>query len=302
MPLYFAFNLLIRSDISLPELNPATETGQPEDIRICLTSLTLPTLKQTPIHRRGVRARSGSAGSDTIFMSWKGIAAYKAVGGHTLFVDSYTEDASVLSLFTVSEALGCILLQRGLLLLHASAVQVGAGAYCFMGVPGAGKSTTATAFVQAGAPLLSDDLTAIWFNEKKEPFILPAYPQLKIWENTVEGLSFEKTDLQPVSEGINKFSFNPQHNFPTQPVPLAQVYFIHKARNKPALQQVKPTEVPIELVRHFPLATHLLEGKVLHQHFLQSMWCAAAASIWRKRRPADFKALQNWAESCIQIS
>ncbi len=295
MPLYRAFDLTIHSEIPLPELICLEDNGTAiPEIRVVRSAIDFPELEPTAIHRRGVMARSGSSPDGSIYMYWEGIAGFQAVAGQTLYVDSYTDDLDLISLFTISEALGCLLFQRGLLLLHASSIQVGQEAYCFMGEPGAGKSTTASAFVKHGAQLLSDDLTAIAFDKHNRPYVLPAYPQLKIWKNTVLGLDFDLTQLSPVSEGINKFALVPDVDFPERPVPVAQIFFLHKARNRPALQAVQLTEAPVELVRHFPLATHLLQGKFLQRHFKQSIWCAAAVSIWRMRRPKDFVALEEW--------
>ena len=295
MPLYRAFDLTIHSEIPLPELIllPQDSTSSP-DIRVVQSSIEFPVLEKTAIHRRGVMAQSGTAPDGSIYMRWEGIAGFRAVGGDILYVDSYTDDLGLLSLFTISEALGCVLFQRGLLLLHASSVQVGDEAFCFMGEPGAGKSTTASAFVKHGAKLLSDDLTAITFDSNNRPYVLPAYPQLKLWENTVQGLDFDPAHLSPISEGINKFALIPDAGFPDKPIALTRISFLHKARNRPAFQEVQPTEAPIELVRHFPLATHLLAGKDLQRHFTQSIWCAAAASIVRMRRPKNFAALEEW--------
>lgn len=295
MPLYRAFDLTIHSEIPLPELIRLEDDGKVSpDIRVIRSEVAFPELEQTAIYRRGVMARSGATPDGSIYMYWEGITGFRAIEGQTLYVDSYTEDLDLLSLFTISEALGCLLFQRGLFLLHASSVQVGQEAFCFMGEPGAGKSTTASAFVKHGSRLLSDDLTAIAFDKHNCPYVLPAYPQLKIWENTVVGLDFDPTQLSPVSEGINKFAMIPELDFPERPVPLAQIFFLHKARNRPALQAVQLTESPVELVRHFPLATHLLYGHALQRHFKQSIWCATSASIWRMRRPKDFIALEKW--------
>ncbi len=294
MSLYQAFNLRIHSEIHLPELVPAASSEKAPDVKIVRSTVHFPELTPTSIHRRGIMAQSAEGEDGAIYLRWEGVAGYKAVNGDTLYIDPYTDDEELLSLFTVSEALGCILFQRGLLLLHASSVQVGDVAYSFLGEPGAGKSTTATAFVKHGAHLLSDDLTAICFDDNNRPFVLPAYPQLKIWENTVNGLDFDKSKLTPVAEGINKFSLRPGSDFPTEPIPLAKIFLLHNLPELPATQKFSPVEVPIELVRHFPLSAHLLRGKVHQRHFQQSSWCAAHSQIWNKRRPEGFKALEKW--------
>ncbi|WP_373513449.1 serine kinase [Persicitalea sp.] len=294
MSVYKAFDLRISSEIPLPELILAENQSGVTDIEIVRSVVQFPDLVATSIHRRGIMAESAESEDGAIYLRWEGVAGYKATNGNTLYVESYTDDAELLSLFSISEALGCILLQRGLLLLHASSVQVSGVAYSFLGEPGAGKSTTATAFVKHGASLLSDDLTAICFDEENNPYVLPSYPQLKIWENAVDGLNFDKSKLVPVAEGINKFSLQPSQNFPDKPIPLARIFLLHKLFDGPDKQRLSPIAAPIELVRHFPLATHLLRGSVHQRHFQQSSWCAAHAEIWNKRRPDDFAALEEW--------
>lgn len=295
MPFYKAFNLSIFSEIPLPELIKAEKSENPVDVEIVRAAVQFPELSSTCIHRRGVMAESAQGQDGSIYLRWEGIAGYKAVKGHTLYVDAYTDNSEILSLFTISEALGSILLQRGLLLLHASSVQVGNVAYSFLGEPGTGKSTTASALVKHGALLLSDDLTAICFDHENRPFVVPAYPQLKIWENTVDGLAFDKTQLVPVAEGINKFSLRPGHDFPIAPVPLAKIFLLHKPTDLAADQKLSSIEAPVELVRHFPLSTDLLRGKVHQRHFQQSSWCAVHAEIWKKQRPNGYVALEKWA-------
>ncbi len=299
MPLYQAFDLRISSEILLPELISVDGSEADVDLRIVRSTVQFPALSPTSIQRRGIMAESAEGEDGAIYLRWEGVAGYRAVDGRTLYVEPYADDAELVSLFTISEALGCILLQRGLLLFHASSVQVGTTAYTFLGEPGTGKSTTASAFVKHGASLLSDDLTAICFDDENQPFVLPAYPQLKIWENAVKGLDFDQSKLAPVAEGINKFSFRPGHAFPTKPVPLVKIFLLHKSLEPISTRRLSPIEAPIELVRHFPLSTHLLQGKVHQRHFQQSAWCATQAEIWDKPRPDGFMALEKWvSEEC----
>jgi hypothetical protein len=298
MYFYKAFGLNINSEISLPELSIGTEAS-PIDLTIKIGSITLPKLIQTPIYRRGIRAKFGKGADDSLVLHWQDVADFESFNGDTLIVAPQTEDPNLLSLFTVSEALGLVLYQRGYFLLHASAVKVGDEAWCFMGNPGAGKSTTAAAFIKAGCPLLSDDLTAITFNKAGIPYIVPAYPQLKIWDNTVNGLQYDKNDLQPVSEGVNKFSYQPSKDFHHQPVRLNAVYFIHKAKNKTVLKALAPGEIPIEMLRNFPLPVELLKDEAIKEHFTQSFRCAVHSKIWKKRRPDGFANLEKWVEESI---
>lgn len=296
---YIAFGLHIRSEISLPEL----AEGDPHsaaDLYIRQGAVVLPQMHPTMIYRRGIRAFFGQDEHQAMYLDWAGVASFSASGGNELVVSPVASEANIISLFTVSEALGLILFQKGYFLLHASSVAVGDEAWCFMGMPGAGKSSTAAAFIKAGCRLLSDDLTAITFNESGHPVIIPAYPQLKIWEKTVNGLHYDQSDLEPVSEGVNKFAYQPRGQFSARAVPLKKVFFLHRARNKPALQPMNVAEIPGEMLRNFPLPVELLSGDNLKKHFLQSLQCAKSAELLRKRRPEGFDNLEKWVAASVR--
>ena len=302
MYFYKAYGLKISSEIELPELSDHESAGDPIDLEIRLGKIETPKLNKTMIHRRGIRASFAKGADDHLFLFWKDVASFEAIGGNVLRIHALTEDPGLLSLFTVSEALGLILYQRGFFLLHASAVQIGDEAWCFMGSPGAGKSTTAAAFLKAGCRLLSDDLTAISFDERGKAYIIPAYPQVKIWDNAVNGLNYEKTTLTPVSEGINKFSFQPKDNFSHKPVPLGQIFFMYKAMNRPKLRELTASDIPIKMLRNFPLPLRLLTDDSLKKHFLQSFQCSKFTKIWGKRRPDGFVNLQRWVDESLILN
>lgn len=299
MHYYIAFGLHIHSEISLPELAEG-DAHSVAEIHIRKGQVHLPAMHPTRIFRRGIKAAFGEDESRALYLDWPNVASFKASGGNELVVSPLASDPDIISLFTVSEALGLILFQRGHFLLHASAVVVGEEAWCFMGMPGAGKSSTAAAFIKAGCRLLSDDLTAITFDEAGKPFIVPAYPQLKIWERTVAGLQYDPSDLEPVSEGVNKYAYQPREQFTTQPVPLKKVFFLHKARNKPEFQNLGIAEIPGEMLRNFPLPASLIADKNLKRHFLQSLQCARSAEVLRRRRPEGFEKLEKWAEDSVR--
>ncbi len=297
---YKAFGLNISSEIELPELSSG-RSEQAFDLLIQRGPIVLPKQKKTSIYRRGIRASFGSDDQNRLFLHWEGVANFRASNASVLTVDSLTTDSDLLSLFTVSEAFGMILFQKGLFLLHASSIRIGDEAWCFMGSPGAGKSTTAAAFIKAGCTMLSDDLTAIKFDEFGKAYVIPAYPQLKIWDNTVNGLNYDRSNLTPVSEGVNKFSFQPKVGFGHEPIPLKEVFFIHKAMNRVRLEELSAAKTPMEMLKNFPLPLPLLNGEALKRHFVQSYHCSNSARIWKKRRPDGFQNLEKWVNECVQL-
>ncbi|MDP9146712.1 MAG: serine/threonine protein kinase [Acidobacteriota bacterium] len=86
--------------------------------------------------------------------------------------------------YLVGPVLGLVLRLRGLVCLHASAVNIEDRAVVFVGPEGAGKSTTAAAFARQGFPLVSDDIVALV--ERDHEFqVLPAYPRINLWPDSV---------------------------------------------------------------------------------------------------------------------
>lgn len=100
--------------------------------------------------------------------------------------------------------LGFVLRLRGVVSLHASAIAVGGCAIAILGAAGAGKSTTAAAFVQCGFPLLTDDITALR-REGRNFQVLPGYPRLNLWPDAVATLRGSRDALPRLTPtgGIN---------------------------------------------------------------------------------------------------
>lgn len=299
MHYYRAFGLRIHSEIELTELCEEYEQSTP-DLKIAVNGFALPGLSETHIYRRSVRALFGVDEAGALYLSWDGIAHFKASGSNLLEVLPITEDPELLSLFTVSEAIGLILYQRGLFLLHASAVKVGDEAWCFTGEPGAGKSTTAAAFIKAGGILLSDDLTAIAFDADGLAFVVPAYPQLKMWGKTVAGLNYNREDLSPVTEGVNKFAYQPKDDFQHERVRLKQVLFLHNRPGGADEEPLPAMSVATECLANFPLPLALLEGQAIKKHFEDSFKCVKSAEMWTKKRPDGFADLEAWARGVFE--
>lgn len=70
-------------------------------------------------------------------------------------------DAGMASVLTTGGSLAFQLYQRGHLVLHASAVEVGGAAWGFVGRAGMGKSTMAALMCSAGGALITDDVLRV---------------------------------------------------------------------------------------------------------------------------------------------
>jgi hypothetical protein len=115
-------------------------------------------------------------------------------------------DADALRPYLLGSCLAAVLQQRGVLPLHASAVQSARGAIVILGGAGAGKSSLAAAFVRSGLSLIADDLCAIVPDSDGWPVVLPGPRRLKLREDAVERLGIDGGQAEPLVDGRRKFS------------------------------------------------------------------------------------------------
>lgn len=91
-------------------------------------------------------------------------------------------------LFLLGSAMGLILHQRGLLPLHANALQVGAQAIAFMGRSGAGKSTLTAWYAEQGHRIIADDVSVVGTDGAGRPFVQPGLARIRLWRQALESL------------------------------------------------------------------------------------------------------------------
>ncbi|SFC61910.1 phosphoenolpyruvate carboxykinase (ATP) [Spirosoma endophyticum] len=287
---YTAYGLRIGSEISLPLLKEIqTDTV---DLTVKFGNISeIPPLAPTKIHRAGLDAQFAQS-DGRLWLDWSPIACFMAANGNELIVDTNQTDVKILSLFILSEALGLILFQNGYLLLHGSAIQLNNKGVVFVGEPGAGKSTTVAAFAQKGVSIISDDMVCIRIDEMGKPSLIPAFPQIKIWEKSVEGLQLSKNDLNVLRTGSTKFSWHESVSFEEAAVPLEQIFILSPPKGENTeISQLDKSEGPVALLSYFPLPDLLLRGGQLKDHFEKSVTIAQTTPIFRMSRPADFAKL-----------
>lgn len=138
---------------------------------------------------------------------------------------------------------GFVLRLRGVVCLHASAVAVGDHAIALVGLPGAGKSTTAAAFACAGYPVLSDDVVAL--SDKGVEFLVePGYPRVNLWPDSACALFGSAEALPRITPSWDKryLPLEDGHCFASKPLPLGAIFILD--RRDSSLTAPEIAEVP----------------------------------------------------------
>lgn len=237
MHFYTAYGLTIAAEIPCPQLL-SLDIGQTSNPDVHISFGDIPETLKEPTSQGVVY----QAKADQFLLRLDEIGAFWVREGKEVILErapQATDDE--IRLFLFGSAFGALLHQRGLFVLHASAIETDQGAVLFVGPSGNGKSTTAAAFHQRGYRILADDVCALKLDKTGHPVVIPAFPQIKIWADTAKKLERATENMPRVRPQLEKFAWRIHADFSTDLVPLEGIYHL-TTHNKPAEFELKPME------------------------------------------------------------
>jgi len=280
--IYRIFGLNITSVIPLPAL-PVCHAQQDLTPDVVIEYGKTPDVLTNP-QFKGVRFQ---AGKGEFLLRVDGVACYYVRKGSTITVmpEAGTNEDDIL-VFLIGSAMGALLHQRNILVLHAGAIAVNGKSVIFSGPSGIGKSTLAAGFHRRGYTFLADDVCAIT-SYNGHPAVIPGFPRLKLWADCLKRLNTDKDDLKSVRWGKDmKKYFLPVDGFRDTPVPLKSV-FVLETTNTDTMEIIalKGGERIDPLIGNTYRRRFLegLGGKT--DHFRQCATVAAKAAVYRTIRP-----------------
>lgn len=120
--------------------------------------------------------------------------------------------------------LSFLLLQRGELVVHCSAVSKDGKAYLVAGESGSGKSTITKVLLENGFTLMGDDTALVKVNENQVPMVYPAFPYQKLCRDVVDEKGLKVEELILVDEEKDKYLVPYEGAFSTEPVPFGGLF------------------------------------------------------------------------------
>jgi hypothetical protein len=163
--------------------------------------------------------------ADSILLSIDTIGKFRIINKKTVIIDRLHDVSNEdIALYLLGTCFAYIIMLNGGFALHGSCVKIGNSCIVFTGDSGVGKSTTSARLFEKGYKLLADDVCVITFNNEGVAFVHPAYPQFKLWDNSVEKLGYNKTELQTVSDNWAKFRMSAKSGYYNQELPLSHVF------------------------------------------------------------------------------
>jgi hypothetical protein len=170
--------------------------------------------------------------------------------------------------YLLGPVLGFVMLLRGIVCLHASAIAIGSEAIALLGPAGSGKSTTAAAFAERGYSVLAEDVVTL--DDRHEQFLVrPGYPCIRLWPPAVKALYGSETHLPRLTPNWDKCYLDLTQRFHGESLPLAAIYHLgerHHDSAAPFIETLDRSEGFMTLVAN-TYATKLMDKQMRAREF-----------------------------------
>ena len=202
--------------------------------------------------------------------------------------------------YLLGPVLGFVMLLRGIVCLHASAIAIGNHAIALLGPAGSGKSTTAAAFAERGYSVLAEDVVTL--DDQHDKFLVrPGYPCIRLWPPAVKALYGSETQLPKLTPNWDKCYLDLSERFQTEPLPLAAIYQLGERQEDfaaPYLAELDRSEGLMALVAN-TYATKLMDKQMRAHEFELLTRVVSNVAIRRVTPHADPARITNLCDAIL---
>lgn len=299
MPLSFtAYGLHIRSPFLLWEDGIVEETAQ-VDVEVALGSCPRPPALNAQANFQ--------FDLHSALLFWPNIGCFWVREGRHITVEPIQGAAiHLLRPALLGPVLAMVLLQRGELVLHASAVALlspagKCGAVGFLGHSNQGKSTMATALWKRGHQPLADDTIAVPIaphspsQSGAPPLIFPALPHFKLRPPSLKALGETLHSLSRWHPDNDSFVVPLASQFLSTPAPLRSLYCLEEGETI-GIEPMNPPEALANVLEH-SYCMRLFPDEDTGDDFLRCAQLVRQIPVFRLRRPKKFALLPDVARA-----
>lgn len=293
---YVAYGLSIRSGLPLPEL--IVSRAAPDSLASGGVVVRTGIVRRLPPQVDAAGFGFWATADEACHFLEK-VGAFLVREGREIVVEPVLgAEERLLRLSLLGPAMGLLLHQRGLLVVHASVVARGGQAVAFLGNNGGGKSTIAAALYAKGYDVVADDVAAIGI-DPSGPIVFPAFPQLKLWPEAATLLGENPESLPILHPGFDKRGWHVGRGFSTEGRRLERVYVLAQGP-APALEPLEPRQAWLELMRNWygnRFGRDLLQARgSAALHLRQCVALAGRVPMHRLRRSGGPSSLLHLAD------
>lgn len=199
--------------------------------------------------------------------------------------------------YLLSQVLSFSLLARGVEPLHGSAVAVDGGVIAFLGDCGLGKSSLTAAFLQAGYPLVTDDLLVL-FRRGAGYTVEPGIPSIKLVPRVARRLlGVRRTGPRMAPSAAKRIVPLPPSMSVRAPIPLHTLYVLSRGRSV-RITPLAPAAAFLEIVRDAFNTVQLDSGRLASQ-FRFARRLASTARVRLLAYPRRLAAIERVCEAVL---
>lgn len=206
--------------------------------------------------------------------------------------------------YLVSQVLSFAMIKQGIEPVHATVVVVNGQAVAFLGDCGYGKSSLGAAFLQAGYPLLTDDVL-VMKEENSGLYAYPGTPRIKLFPAIAKSLLGERVKGTPVTNLTPKLIISlDQHRSHRAPAPLKALYVLTRPRLGSSPQEgdyircLSQRRAFLELLRN-TFNRVIIEGERLKRQFTMGTLVASNVPIKSLSYPRILSVLPSVREAIL---
>ncbi|MBQ8822002.1 MAG: hypothetical protein IJZ82_05125 [Lachnospiraceae bacterium] len=253
---YKLYGLTVSSELPLQEANELCETFSPQDIDV--------TIRLTPPPASVLEsAHGGQVDYLTEEVMWfylKDMVLFYTEKGNLIhvWIEDPTLPAKSITAYLLGSAFSLILMQRGILPIHGSSLRCNDSAFIISGGSGSGKSTTTFNMMNMGYDFLSDDISAVSYQDG-QAFLHPGPPWQKLCRNIVEADAHPEKYIY-IDEHRGKYARKLDNDYSCNTYRLLHMFIITVGTTSaPSLRKLEGIEK-----LHF-LTNNLYRGEIYHR-------------------------------------
>ncbi len=183
---YKAYGLHVASDLLIPELVPDEDSSATPEVSIVLGKV--PGALYGAVEKNDIYQVT----RNEYLLRIPKVAGYYVTNGDRIIVEIHEQSESRdARQFLLSTAFVALLLQRQIMVMHASAVVMDGRCVLFTGEPGVGKSTLAVALREQGYSILADDVASMAVGSNGDIMVQPGYPQQKLSRSSADAVGVD---------------------------------------------------------------------------------------------------------------
>lgn len=224
------------------------------------------------------------------------VARYLVTWGSSISIDQESQaDQEEVNYFLRMTPLAALLYQRGFVVFHAAAVANDQGAVLLTGDSWTGKSTLLTALLQRGWTMLADDLAAVTMDEQGQVLVLPIFPEIALWPDTLKKLGIESDSLRFCD--ANRYTYAVPGQFAAHAFPLKAIYSLNVHSKSSICLEKLPENICYRAVGTYLYNSQLADVMMDRCAYLRcASFIAGSIPIYNLYRPRSSQSLSELAD------